>query len=91
MFSRFFKKGPQKELKSAAIITEPQKNLDSSYYSYQSHNNNASFCNNPATPLETKHSDAETAEIIPLNQNFSSIFNVPKQNNVVFMIFLRNC
>ena len=97
MLSKLFKKKHPKEVKSAVMnsdhgdmiksINKDNGNLDASYYSYQSYNqNNLSFSNHPNTPSETKQSETEISDRIPLNQNFSSIFNVPPPaNNVIFL------
>lgn len=78
MFQKLFKRKQEKEIKSAIYKAETienvnngnnkNDNLDNSYYSYQSYNNHNASCSTPTT------SEKE----IPLNQNFSSIFNVPK-------------
>ncbi len=92
---KLFKKKPKKETDSAMIQSELtdnnnfNNNQDASFMSYQS-NQNMSFTMNPATPLDSGHSDPDNsnlAQMIPLNQNFSSIFNVPKMNkNKVLLI-----
>ena len=89
MMNKLFKKKPKKEIHSAAIKSEVNEhfggnNNHDSYFSAQS--NNQSFSVNQHTPLDSTNSDPENFP--SLNQNFSSIFNVPAQNKVNEILFL---
>lgn len=80
--NKITKKKPRLEVQSALIKSEMNENLgnkdqDASFFSYQSHN--MSFTANQ-TPLDSNNSDFEN--LPSLNQNFSSIFNVPNPNKV---------
>ena len=89
MMNKIFKRKP-KEINSAIMKSEigdnfgsHNNNPDNSFLSYQSNNNNVSFSLNH-TPLDSDPENLDFPQRIPLNQNFSSLFNVPVSNKKVF-------